>query len=171
MQENIVTNAGVKRNLSIDIARVMFTIIVFLNHSTNLVNPSENVPLYFRYGFLGVEFFFILSGYLMCAKANRQKDTEVGPATLKFVFGKIKTIFPYFFAAYVIALIIDGFGKGVRNTILHIVQSLPVLLQINMAGYNGYQVLGPSWYISCMLLCMLVLYPPYCFITRKHSRT
>ena len=149
------------RNVTIDLLRVVFSIIIFLNHSATLINSSEQTVPYFRYGFLGVEFFFILSGYLMSAKASRvmQNQYEIGPETVRFVLGKISSIFPWYIVAWIIGMIIDGWGKEIHESYIHVFQSLPTIIQINMAGFNGYNVLKPTWYISAMILSMMSLYP------------
>lgn len=150
-----------KRNSLIDIYRILFIIIIFLNHSTTLLQPDENALPYFRYGFLGVEFFFILSGYLMSAKSTKimTHDYEIGTETVKFVFGKFKTLFPCYFIAWILGIAIDSWYMEPRDIFVHVFQSLPSILQLNMAGYGGYNVLGNTWYISAMILSMSILFP------------
>ena len=60
-----------QRNAWIDLARVLFSIGILLTHLNSLSQPAEEVNLIFCFGFLGVEFFFILSGYLMAVSAQK----------------------------------------------------------------------------------------------------
>lgn len=147
------------RNLSIDIMRMIFAVNVFINHSSGLIHPNENVSAYMMFGFLGVEFFFILSGYLMAAKADKESDVEIGSATIRFIYKKVCSYYPYFIIAWIMGMAVDGIGKDVKTIVTNILKSFPILFQINMAGFRGYQVLGPTWYLSAMILTMLILYP------------
>lgn len=59
-----------RRNAWIDFVRILFSVGIFLTHLNSLAQPTENVDLIYCFGFLGVEFFFIISGYFMAASAN-----------------------------------------------------------------------------------------------------
>ena len=149
-----------RRNLSIDFARILFTFAVFICHTNSLIQDSKNEPLYMCFGFLGVEFFFILSGYLMASKAaGEKKDAELGPATMKFLFHKFKTIFPYYAVAWIIAMLVSHWNVGLSQFGILMVKALPCILQVDIAGFRGYRILGPAWYISALLMSVLILYP------------
>ena len=57
-----------KRNGAIDLLKFLFSLMIVIYHGRLFAN-AEN-PL-FRAGKIGVEFFFIVSGYLMAAKAEK----------------------------------------------------------------------------------------------------
>lgn len=57
-----------KRNQIIDIAKLVFCIGILLNH-TNSLNGVNKSNIIMQYGFLGVEFFFVVSGFLMAKKS------------------------------------------------------------------------------------------------------
>ena len=65
-----MTEMNKKRNGFIDIMKLVFCLGVILNHLNTVSVSFQMNTIVMRYGFLGVEFFFIVSGYLMAKKAN-----------------------------------------------------------------------------------------------------
>ena len=74
-----------KRNSSIDYLKFLFSVIIVLYH----------YGLWFSGGYIVVEGFFMITGFLMMGSLYRQKDAvELPPdGTAKFVFRKYKAIF------------------------------------------------------------------------------
>ena len=64
----------VKRNYTLDFLKFVFAIIVMLFHSNSLT--SDQGQMIFLNGRIGVEFFFLVSGCLMCESAARQTDRQ-----------------------------------------------------------------------------------------------
>ena len=60
---------GVKRNYTLDFLKFVFAVIVMLFHSNSLTN--DRGQMIFLNGRIGVEFFFLVSGCLMCESALR----------------------------------------------------------------------------------------------------
>lgn len=150
-----------KRNQVIDVAKLIFCIGVLFNHTSVLGSGPDSLPLIMQYGFLGVEFFFIVSGFLMTKKAFSDDDLSIGKSTLNFIKRKFCIIYPYFFVAWVIAFIIDIFVNSydIKSILSHLIKSVPFHLQLSMTGIPVYNIIGPTWYISAMLICMLFMYP------------
>ena len=84
-----------KRNGFIDIMKMIFCMGVILNHLNTVSISSQMNSIVMRYGFLGVEFFFIVSGYLMAKNAARtfNHTVDIGPTTWNFLLHKIMIIF------------------------------------------------------------------------------
>ena len=61
---------SVKRNYTLDFLKFVFAVIVMLFHSNSLT--SDQGQMTFLNGRIGVEFFFLVSGCLMCESADRQ---------------------------------------------------------------------------------------------------
>ena len=64
------------RNKMIDILKIVFVIAIFCCHLNSLSQPKEKVELFMHLGFLGVEFFFIVSGYFMFSKLDKIKEDD-----------------------------------------------------------------------------------------------
>lgn len=113
-------------------------------------------------GFLGVEFFFIVSGCLMANTIEKQQHTitDTSKATIDFIIRKINIFFPYYIFSYVIGFIILHVPNfSFHGVIKDVFMSIPNILQLQMAGFNGYQVLPSTWYLSAMLLSMAIIFP------------
>lgn len=151
-----------RRNGFIDLMKLIFCLGIVFNHLNTVSLPVESNTIIMRYGFLGVEFFFIVSGYLMTMKAfNEQQSIDIGNSTWKFLCRKFVIILPSYLVAWLIGFIIDQIiSKSTLQMLLrNILMSLPAIMQLQMTGIPCYQVLGPTWYISAMLIGMLVFYP------------
>lgn len=143
---------------SIEIWRLVFTISIVLCHGVLLVQERQ-----IKVSTLGVEFFFILSGFLM---ANSVRKTPVyagtlGEDTWRFLFRKIKPIYPvYLFAVLAEILCSAFFRKDFDISVFP--YYIYDLLFLRAAGWKktGLTVLvGASWYIMAMFLAMAVIYP------------
>jgi len=151
-----------KRNQIIDIAKLVFCIGVLFNHTSALANGiDDGLPIFVQYGFLGVEFFFIVSGFLMAKKAFADVSDDIGKSTIHFIARKFSIIYPYFFVAWIIAFIVDIYthSYSLQMICVHLLQSIPFHMQLSMSGIPVYNILGPTWYISAMLTCMFFIYP------------
>lgn len=160
-----------RRNQTIDIARIVFAFMIVLNHLNTIISeyPATNL-LITRYGFLGVEFFFIVSGYLMAKKGYKEINSgggefvplnAAGRATPKFIIKKIGIIFPYYIVSFCFVFVISQIsnGAGAKKIFADLVLSIPEIMQLHMAGYVGYAEWTAAWYLSAMCLSMLILYP------------
>ena len=65
-----------KRNGRIDLLRFVFALVIMLHHSRYVLGDDHAV---FIGGSLAVEFFFLVSGYLMAVSAERANQR--GPMT------------------------------------------------------------------------------------------
>lgn len=163
-----------RRNAWIDFIRILFSIGIFLTHLNSLSQPSENVDLIYCFGFLGVEFFFIISGYFMAASANKYTQSEsehVGKATMHFLWKKYNRVFPYYFVAWCIGFTVDhvvGIFSG-KQVLKDLIQSIPAFMHLGIAGFPMYQAIDPAWYISAMLLSMFILYPLLLLLREKFT--
>ena len=152
-------NAKTNRN-ALDFLKFVFSVVIVLFHSRMLTDYQENWIVV--NGRAGVEFFFIVSGCLMCASAARSREENIGLDTLCFMWKKVCRLMPNFIIAYFIAFLVYHYNAGITeaNTIfINAIKSLPELLLIKNSGIRFASYNGPTWYISAMLLNMLVLYP------------
>lgn len=145
---------------ALDFLKFVFAVVIVLFHSRMLTDYSENWIVV--NGRAGVEFFFIVSGCLMCASAARSKEANIGLDTFNFMKKKIARLMPNFIIAYILAFIVFHVNANITDLstiILDAIKSLPELLLIKNSGIRFASYNGPTWYISAMLLSMLVLYP------------
>ena len=81
--------------------------------------------------------------------------------TFIFISHKIKLIYPCFLWAFLIAFIVRAVisGSNLAQILHNIISSIPELLLLRMSGITGYWVNTPTWYISAMVIVMLIFYP------------
>ena len=150
------------RNQVIDLARVVFYSLIILAHSKHLLQPSEtNSILATSTAYLGVEFFFIVTGYLMANKAFSEISSfTIGKNTNIFLKNKFIAILPYYLIATVVCFSIDNYGKPIKDVINQLLLSLVSFFQrdiyglngnlINEKGWMGSQVLHVTWFLGAM---------------------
>ncbi len=152
------------RNGSISFWKFMFSIMIVIYHVTT-VSKGESFVL-FPYGSIAVEFFFLVSGYFMTKKAMQQSDDtkNIAEETSQYIWKKIKAFFPYILVAFIISLIVKCITENYTKS--QIINSIWQLLFLDMSSIQKTRPLAPVWYISAMLICMLVLYP----LIRKYKK-
>ena len=153
-----------KHNGIISFWKFMFTLMIIALHvglrmkgMLGITLPNKNI---FNGGSIGVEFFFIVSGYLMTKSALRVniENSNLGLITFKYIWKKIKAFFPYMLIAYSCALILHIQISNLKN--YQIINTIWDVLLLRMSGIKYWHgILGVAWYISAMLICMIILYP------------
>lgn len=143
-----------KHNGVISFWKFAFCILILLFHCEILAQNGEHVL--FNAGRIGVEFFFITSGVLMAKSAFKHKENcdNIGKETFQYLWKKIKAFFPYVVVAFIISIFVKKINQ--KNQIINGVWNL---LLLDMSGVKSTSVIGQTWYISAMLISMLILYP------------
>lgn len=152
----------VSRNGMIDIMKLYFTLMVMFFHTGK----------FFKGGYIAVDFFFIVSGYLMAHSMEKYKSASLpqncgGSDAVLFVLHKAKGLFPSYLAAWMLSFSITNFCKGssLLCALKTLVRSPYNIFMIEMIGnYDMGHRVQASWYISAMLLSILIIYP----IRNKH---
>ena len=157
-KKEIKNDSMKKHNGIIGLWKFLFCIMIILHHGKDF--NYENSRRLFVGGNIAVEFFFIVSGFLMAKSALNKKDFDkdnLGKETFNFILKKIKSFLPYTITAGIILLIINNIFESIsiRNNIL----SMLDIFLIEMTGIKIRILNGPLWYISSMLICMAILYP------------
>ena len=149
------------RNGKIELLRFICAVIIFLFHFGQLVNGDR---FFFLSGALAVEFFFILSGYLMMASIDRAdsiSNGDLGKETLSFLKRKAGALYPELLIAYVCGFIVQIFARKENfiGAIKLLRDSFWEVLLLRQTGLQLKDVNHATWYLSSMLICMVILYP------------
>ena len=146
---------------SIEVWRLVFSLLIVLCHATAIPWLTGS-NMIFKSASIGVEFFFVLSGFLMASSADRQEiRLGLGSDTWQFIWKKAKGIYPCYFCALVLELL----GGVLRNrpyTLDDVPYMIWDILFLRVAGLQGPKIdmlVGASWYLCAMLLAMWILYP------------
>ena len=120
---------------------------------------------FFFYGAIGVEFFFIVSGYLMAKSVYNDISRGVdGLDTKTFLWRKIKSIWIYYLSISLVMMILKIIGG---QDFRYILQRIPSLFFLQRTGAFPYAFLTTSWYLSSMLIAMAIIHP----ILKKYYQT
>lgn len=157
------------KNNTIEFLRLIFSMCIVLFHGTE----SWPFPVLFgkialfRNGAVAVEFFFLVSGFLLAKKADRRifsdknQPAKIGTETVRIISKKLLYIFPYHLYAYVVSFLLIIFIQHltVRQALRLFIDSLPNLFLLDMTGIRYTMVNGFEWYISAMLISIFLIYP------------
>lgn len=95
--------------------RFMAFLLVFLSHCFITCNKSQYVSgslhfakKYLNTGLQGVDFFFVLSGFLISLILFREKETSRDINLIYFLFRRVLRIWPLYFLVYFVGLIAEN---------------------------------------------------------------
>lgn len=149
------------RNGAIDFWKFVFSIMVVQFHSSNLTK-IKTTP--FVGAAIAVEFFFLVSGYLMAASISRyqEEDIMVGRDSRKFMLHKIRGLCPEIFIAWGIGFVVQHIARknvSLSSLVKDLMTGVWDMFFLRESGLEGFKANPAAWYISAMLLAMLVLVP------------
>ncbi|MBR1416904.1 MAG: acyltransferase [Bacilli bacterium] len=152
-----------KRNGLVGFWKFMYALMIVVYHGAPFVNGGNFA--FFRNGYLAVEFFFIISGFYLAKQVdNNKNDTnKLGVETFELIVGKIKKYLPLVLIAWLIGLFINFIYYDMN--FYKFFTSFFDLFFLRMSGLKTFVINGPLWYLSAMLIVMLLLYP----LLRKHN--
>ncbi len=153
-----------KRNGKSDVFRFIFSVMIVGVHFQDNYNFG-----YFTHGYIGVEFFFLVSGFLMAKHVFEKKNMLLEPKdiandTWKYVVAKIKPFFHYYCVAMALWLIVLQVilrHNNFQQMLLFMIRGLPQVTLTFMGlchDYTGLYV-GNTWYLSAMIISIFLLYP------------
>ena len=145
--------------------KFMFSILICCFHLGTLFKSTR---YNFSAGSIGVEFFFLVSGYLFCKKCLKyEKTTNEGifEDNIKMAWNKIKRFFPYVLFLVIISVV---FARVVLNyRFLDFIYSLYNVMLIPAKKAIISLPYGVLWYISVLIIVQFMIFP--IFVKNKHK--
>jgi peptidoglycan/LPS O-acetylase OafA/YrhL len=149
------------RNGNIELLRFLFANCIVLHHS---------FLKFMKGGWIGVEFFFIITGFFLCKKLSASADessreslkvtADAGVLELKKRFFKI---FPFFLLSTIFGFIIKclalDFGTGLKGIVIQAFTLPYDFLFLQNYGYGAPSCTGVVWYLSAMFFAIWIIYP------------
>ena len=152
-----------KRNGEIELLRLVFCILIILFHCNkhlfNVLDPYHYVYALSPRGYIGVEFFFMLSGYFMAHSIEKKKNAvSLGTDSFRFIWKKYFSIFWYHIIAYVAFVIVHSIIMQ-DFSFDKLFNLIPGALLLTRSGLLFTKLDDALWYLSAMLLVMAAMYP------------
>lgn len=119
-------------------------------------------PVHLEYGYIWVEFFFVVSGYFLVQNYNNKTP-------INYVYGQIKKLYPLYLAAFVFCFAIKNWGCALDKCLAGLwTAKWEILLCYNYGfnnNYTAYNVGGAPSYISVLILCTIIIH----FLLKNHK--
>lgn len=136
---------------SINLAKVVFIYMIVIFHS-RLLDGILN------HGYIGVEFFFIVSGFFLC------RSSEKYTTTIEYMKNRIKKLYPHYLFSLivmvVVSLITGHYWEEEFNCVAEI-------FMVQNLGFTKGGVNYPCWYMSVLLWGSLAVYLMLKYIPKK----
>ena len=147
------------RNGSIDFWKFVCAAAILIFHSHLFALDEHGIP--FVGGALAVDFFFIVSGYLMAKSTAKIDLTKISAAeaSRNFILHKVARLCPEVPIAWIIAFVIKNFDSTADKVTDHLAISVWDFFFLRMSGIPTYPANQAAWYISAMLIGMAILVP------------
>ena len=151
-----------KRNGNIEILRFVFSILIVLHHFEQGVFQGR----LFTACYLGVEFFFIITGVFLGKKLKAEKEKNraepfgaAAKAGAQTVWKRICGIYPYFFLATLIgfaARLAIGISKPRPEDVGGLFGDFAF---VQLFGLKSITTTGTVWYLCALFFALLLIYP------------
>ena len=149
-QSNVTSTS---RNNEIEFFRFIFICTIAIMHFSN--SYFKSIP-YFSGAYIGTEFFFLISGYMIMKSAHTKNLSSY-----EFTLSRIMKLYPHYITAFLLlfvsSMIVNGNGliqwlKGFFGYIFE-------LLFLHASGLKSFGLLNyPTWYLSSLLIAGFFIY-------------
>lgn len=147
-----------KRVSSVELLRFVIIMSVVVHHYCEL---SPN-------GYLGVDFFFVLSGFLLMANYKKHYHSGCNAVVQAVAYMKSRylKIIPFYLLAFILSVILSVLMNTKWNIGIFVKNAVWELLMLEGFGITQNLFVGPGWYCSSMLIAGFLIY----FFLGKNSK-
>lgn len=142
------------KNLIIELYRFLFTCIIFIYHFRTY-SEIQNIKGNFSGGYLGVEFFFLISGFFLMKSIIKWKDSGKKDLLiddwLAFFIKRIQRIYPEYIVSICLLIIASSIGsKGDFDVFYSLKKGFPDILCIQ-AFFINKNINSVLWFVSVLI--------------------
>lgn len=159
------------RIASVEFWRFFFTVLVCWYHLEIFFTTGKLFPS----GTGAVEFFFVLSGFLLALSAGHHFEKHPEPLTPKeasamaaqFIWKKVKAIFPVLVMVLILHIAINGGGYGRKDWLdaaLNSEWDLLFMVGTPFGYQNGMCPIVPLWFLTALFIAGYV----YCYMLYRN---
>jgi len=164
-----------RKNGRVEMLRFLFALAILFFHIHKRFAENGNIEIgntglyFFNHGYIGVEFFFLVSGYLLAASAYAKREIPtdlIGTETAQLMWKKIKNIFPYHMFAMVLTLTVNTYflANTAKERFYYVLDSWASIFLLQVFGFDSTWVNKLTWYLDVWLMVTFIFY----YFLRKH---
>lgn len=141
------------RNVTVDILRMVFAFIIVFHHV--FMGTQFHI-----YGYLAVDFFFIVSGYMVISSYRKYKEEGRDVGVIRYCAHKLMSFLPYLIFAVVVYAIVSG-AIAFDNTgrfdrfLASAWYELENDFLVSMLGFYRDELI---WYLSSLMICSAIIW-------------
>lgn len=142
-----------KRNNEIEIFRFLFICAISLMHFSN--SYFKSTP-YFSNAYIGTEFFFLISGFMIMKSADSHQMSA-----FTFTGQRVKKLYPHYLFAFLLLFLLSAFtsNTGILPQLRSLFTYAFELLFLQASGLKCFGLLNyPAWYVSALLIAGFFIY-------------
>lgn len=164
---------------------IMTIVISHLEFLKEIVPVNAYYPKYWSYQVLGVNFFFLLSGFgMMLGNIRRTAAENIRLPTIResinYGINHVRKIYPLYLVTLVVGLVasitlgIFYYEKPLAticcNELVKLAFTLPLLQETTGIEAISHAYNGVAWFLSC-LFCIYLVSPLIMYYIRKYSKS
>lgn len=148
---------------SFGIWRVIFTFVIIIFHTVGGGDFYDKYPMIHYHWYIAVEFFFVLSGYLLMQHIKNNPEET----TWQYTAGRFIRLFPEYFVICLIRAIMVNGSDGPVMFCYKILINWREFFMLQGVGTNTFPFLNnPGWYVSVLIICSHLIY----YMLRNHRK-
>lgn len=142
---------------AIEFWRIIFTLMIVLQHLTTFYPKFLETYSLVGGWYVGVEFFFIVSGYLLAKKSKEHNMTA-----LQYQVNRFRRLYPMYILAFTVSFLFMNVcveHNSITIIVYNLLHNADEVLMLQLFGTNKIVVYNiVTWYISAMFIAGYIVY-------------